>query len=232
VPPAHPRLTGTEGRRTASFSRYTRRDMLRAPVRRLAGAAPHVALLIALCSVAATAAVEVSQAGAASARRKVADIAQFADAPQRQPHRTTVTEHEVNSYLSFDAAPQIPPGVVDPRITIVGEGRVAARAVVDLDAVRQQNPQRGLFDPMSYISGKVPVTATGLLVARNGVGHIELETAAIGPLPVPKLVLQEIISYYSRTPDKPGGIGLDDPFMLPARIREIVVQTGQAVVVQ
>ena len=41
---------------------------------------------------------------------------------------------------------------------------------------------------------------------------------------MPKFVLQEIVSHYSRTPEKPAGIGLDDPFALPARIREIQVE--------
>jgi hypothetical protein len=173
-----------------------------------------------------------SKEGARSAKQKVAEIAQFADRPVRQPHRITVTEHEVNSYLRFEAGAQIPAGVVDPAITIVGDGRVSGRVVVDLDAVRKQNSQRSLFDPMNFVAGRVPVTATGILRASNGIGRFEFETAAIGPLPVPKLVLQEIVSYYSRTPEKPSGIALDDPFMLPARIREIVVQTGRAVVVQ
>jgi hypothetical protein len=173
-----------------------------------------------------------SKEGARSAKQKVADIAQFADRPSRQPHRTTVTEQEVNSYLRFEAGAQIPPGVVEPVITIVGAGRVSGRVVVDLDAVRKQNGARGLFDPMSYVTGRVPVTATGVLKATNGVGRFEFETAAIGLVPVPKLVLQEIVSYYSRTPEKPSGIGLDDPFTLPARIREIQVQAGRAVVVQ
>jgi hypothetical protein len=49
---------------------------------------------------------------------------------------------------------------------------------------------------------------------------------------VPKLILQEIVSYYSRSAQKPAGIGLDDPFELPAKIREIQVLRGQAIIVQ
>jgi hypothetical protein len=179
-----------------------------------------------------SAGVEPSRESARSLLQKVADIVRSADQPARQARRTTVTEHEVNSYLTFEAGAQIPAGVVEPTVTIVGDGRLSGRAVVDLDAVRKQNGQRSLFDPMSYITGRVAVTATGILRASNGVGHFELETAAIGPLPVPKLILQEIVSYYSRTPARPSGIALDDPFTLPARIREIVVQSGRAVVVQ
>ena len=50
---------------------------------------------------------------------------------------------------------------------------------------------------------------------------------------IPKVLLQEIVGYYSRTPEKPAGINLDDPFALPARIREIQVGPArQAMIVQ
>lgn len=187
--------------------------------------------LAALTLVGQGAGVAPTRADAASLQKKVESINAFSARPTRQTRRTTVTENEVNAYLAFDAGDQLPSGVVEPGITIVGAGRVTARAVVDLDAVRKQRA-RGLLDPMSYVSGRVPMTATGVLRTGNGVGRVELETAAIGPLPVPKIVLQEIVSYYSRTPEKPAGIGLDDPFTLPARIREIQVQMGHAIVVQ
>ena len=51
-------------------------------------------------------------------------------------------------------------------------------------------------------------------------------------MPVPKSFLQELVSYYSRTPKNPQGVSLDDPFALPASIRQIDVGAGQAVVVQ
>jgi hypothetical protein len=40
------------------------------------------------------------------------------------------------------------------------------------------------------------------------------------------------VSYYSKTPENPSGINIDDPFALPARIREIRVERGQAIIVQ
>ena len=173
-----------------------------------------------------------SRADALSLKQKVDVISRFAAVPARQPQRTNVTENEVNAYLTFDARDHIPAGVVEPVVTIVGAGRLSARAVVDLDAVRKQKARRGLLDPMRYVTGRVPVTATGVFTTLDGVGQFELESAALGAVPVPKLILQEIVSYYSRTPENPSGIGLDDPFMLPARIREIQVETGRAIVVQ
>jgi len=142
-----------------------------------------------------------------------------------------VTDAEVNSYLKYRAADQIPVGIVNPILTAVGNGRVSGRALVDLDAVRTQK-KRGWTDPMGYLTGKLPVTAVGTLATDNGVGRFQLESAAISGVTIPKAVLQELLSYYSRTPEKPSGINMDDPFELPARIREIRVQQGTALVIQ
>jgi hypothetical protein len=188
-------------------------------------------LLAGLATVALVALPAPSRADAESLRRKVTGITSFSARPTPQPYRTTVTEEEVNAFLAFDAGDQLPAGVVDPAITIIGTGRVSGRAIVDLDAVRKQK-SRGLLDPLNYATGRLQVTATGVLTTSNGVGMIELQSAALGALPIPKVILQEIVSYYSRTPERPAGIDLDAPFALPARIREIQVQTGRAVVVQ
>ena len=172
-----------------------------------------------------------SRADSASLKRKATSIAEFGAQPAKQPLRTTVTENEVNAYLTFDAVDQLPAGVVEPAISLVGSGRVTGRAVVDLDAVRKQR-SRTTMDPMNLATGRLPVTATGLLTTSNGVGRFQLESASLGPLPIPKVLLQEIVGFYTRTPENPAGIGLDDPFALPARIREIQVEPGRAIVVQ
>jgi hypothetical protein len=169
---------------------------------------------------------------ARSMREKVETITAQAERPTLQVRRTTVTEQEVNAFLLYDTGLQLPAGVVEPAVTIVGPGRVSARALVDLDAVRREKSPTSFLDPTYYLTGKLPVTATGLLRAANGVGRVEIESAAVGNIAVPKLVLQEIVSYYSRTPENPRGIGLDDPFALPAKIREIQVQRGLAIVIQ
>jgi hypothetical protein len=188
--------------------------------------------ITAALTAAVLAAPAVSKRDADQLRQKVAAIAQFGERPGRAPLRTVVTENEVNSYFAYDGRADLPTGVVEPVITIVGTGRVSGRATVDLDAVRKQKKPTSMLDPASYLTGRVPVTATGVLTAANGVGRFQLESASVGGIPVPKMVLQEIVSYYSRTPQNPSGINIDDPFALPARIREIQVERGQAIVVQ
>ena len=88
------------------------------------------------------------------------------------------------------------------------------------------------IDPWSFIGGKVPVTVSGVLHTKDGVARFELESADVSGVPVPKTLLQELLSYYSRTPEHPQGIRLDDTFELPANIKGIEVGQGQAVVVQ
>jgi hypothetical protein len=176
--------------------------------------------------------IRTSKRDAASLKQKVATITAQGERPSTVARRTIVTESEVNSYLVYDAGNQIPVGVVEPSIAVVGSGRLSGRAVVDLDAVRKQKAPTSLLDPMNYLMGRLAVTAVGTLRTSNGIGRFELESSAVGSVPIPKILLQEIVSYYSRTPEKPAGIGLDDPFQLPARIREIKVERGQAIIVQ
>ncbi|MEX2273519.1 MAG: hypothetical protein WD690_18770 [Vicinamibacterales bacterium] len=158
-------------------------------------------------------------------------VARGEECPCPRRHSTTITEHEVNGYLRHHAAEDLPDGVVAPYITIVGAGRVAGRAIVDLDRVRTSR-QRGWLDPAAYLTGKLPVTAAGILHTRDGIGRFELETATVGGFTVPKAVLQELLTYYSRSPDDPDGLNLDETFELPAKIREIQVGKSVAYVIQ
>ena len=40
-------------------------------------------------------------------------------------------------------------------------------------------------------------------------------------MPIPKSLLQELVSYYTQSPDMPNGVNLDAPFELPAQIQRI-----------
>ena len=144
---------------------------------------------------------------------------------------TQITDNELNSYFRYNAKDQIPVGIVEPTINALGDGRVGGRAIVDLDAVRKQK-QRGWLDPLGYLTGRMPITATGRLTTKDGVGRFALESAEISGVTIPKTVLQELLSYYSRTPENPAGINMDDPFELPSQIREIRVGRSEATIVQ
>jgi hypothetical protein len=144
---------------------------------------------------------------------------------------TQITDDELNSYLRFQARDQIPAGMVEPTLNALGDGRVGGRVIVDLDAVRKQK-QRGWLDPMGYLTGQLPVTATGVLTTKDGVGQFQLHSAEISGVTVPKALIQELLTYYSRSPENPTGINMDDPFELPSRIKEIRVGKATSTIVQ
>lgn len=191
-------------------------------------------LLAAACvtTLALHAQAELSRRESDSLERKILSIQHYANSPSLTGARLTpVSEAELNSYIRFALASDLPAGVVEPYISIVGNGEVRARAVVDLDAVRRAKP-RGWLDPVGYVSGRVPVSTTGRVVARDGVARFEFWSAEAGGIPVSKAVLQEVVGFYSRTPESPRGVSLDDPIDLPARIRDITVEPGRAIVIQ
>ena len=194
--------------------------------------------LICTVAVVASAAQLVAQAkftkqDATRFAGKLLQIQKYAEAPRKGTalRSTQLTDAEVNAYLRFLAAKDIPHGIVDPVLRAAGNGRVTGEALVDLDAVRTQK-KRAWTDPMGYLMGKVPVTAEGTLTTQNGVGRFSLESARLSGIPVPKSLLQELVSHYSKSPDNPAGINMDQPFQLPAAIKEIKVGVGTAVVVQ
>ncbi len=146
--------------------------------------------------------------------------------------RTPISEAELSSWFAFQGQPLVPHGITEPRIVILGQGKVSGEAIVDMDAIAKKRATGNMLDPWSYLGGKVPVAVRGILHTRDGVGRFEVETAEVSGVPVPKTILQELVAYYSRTPDHPKGVNLDDPFDLPAGIRSIEVGEGQAIVVQ
>lgn len=190
------------------------------------------AILGAVLATGVQADVPAARADADRFRIKLNAITVFSSVPARRSQRIDVTEREVNAYLALDMSRQLPAGVIEPSLTILGDGRASGRAVVDLDRVRAQVAGRSAVNPLQYLSGRLPVGATGILIARQGVGRFELEAATIAGVRVPTVVLQEIVSHYSRTPENPTGIRLDAPFILPAGIREIQTSPGRAVVIQ
>lgn len=183
-------------------------------------------------SVSTTAAPQISREQGDSFARKVDEINQNASAKLVTPKRTAISELEVNSYLAFNIKDKIPRGLADPHIRLLGNGQLAGRVLVDMDDFKRGRSSGGMLDPLSYISGQVPVTARGVLSTRDGKGQFQLIAAEMNGYPLPKPLVQELVRYFSRTTNNPTGFNIDEPFNLPAKIREITVNPAESVVVQ
>lgn len=147
------------------------------------------------------------------------------------PQTVVLPSHEVNAYLKFQGAPLLPTGVTDPHLSFRETGGVAARAIVNLDAVAQSH-ERGIFDPLFYLQGDLEVTAQGRLETADGLGQVMIDSATVGRLPVPRSVLNELVRFYSRSDARPEGVDLAEPFELPYGIDEVAIDLDQVTVVQ
>ncbi len=145
--------------------------------------------------------------------------------------RTTFTDTELNAWLAGGGKDQLPPGMVGPRVTFTGPSTLTFKGVVDLDAVRKSR-ERGWLDPFAYLNGFMQISIVASLSGKAGQGIFDVESASLNNVPVPKVLLQELITYYSKSPQFPDGVTLAKPFPLPAGVRDLTIQRGSATVVQ
>ena len=161
--------------------------------------------------------------------KKIVQVQKNAGQKSGKERPTSFTQAETNSYLKFSAGDLLPAGLTQPELTIIGAGKVAGRAIVDLDVVRQKQSSGGWLDPTSYLTGKLPVTASGKIVTWDGKGRFELERAEVSGVPIPKSFLAQMVNFFTRTADNPKGSSIDDTFELPAKIKRIDVEQGRFV---
>jgi hypothetical protein len=164
--------------------------------------------------------------------KKVVLVQKHASEDSKKPRATSFSQAETNSYLKYKAGDLLPVGMTQPEITMIGAGKVSGRAIIDLDVVRQKQSSGGWLDPTSYLTGKLPVTASGRIVTADGKGKFELERAEVSGLPIPKSFLAQLVNFFTRTADNPKGSSIDDTFELPSEIRRIDVEANRFTVHQ
>jgi hypothetical protein len=164
--------------------------------------------------------------------RKIVLVQKMAGEKSSKPRPTSFTQAETNSYLKYKAGDLLPVGLTQPELTMIGAGKVSGKAIVDLDIVRQKQSSGGWFDPISYLTGKLPVTASGRIVTADGKGKFLLDSAELSGVPIPKSFLAQMVNFFTRTADNPKGSSIDDTFVLPAEIRRIDVEASRFTVHQ
>ena len=162
---------------------------------------------------------------------KLISILGHADTESSEARLTPLLEPELNAFLRFQGASSLPTGITTPTVRIGAAELVSAEAIVDLDVIRQQQARTWL-DPLRYLTGRLRVTASGTVRSGGGVARIDIQSVTVAGIPVPVLVLQELVRHFTRTLDHPDGTRLDGPIPLPYRIAELQLSPGQAVIVQ
>jgi hypothetical protein len=59
-----------------------------------------------------------------------------------------------------------------------------------------------------------------------------LQAADVNGIPLPPALVREIIAVLTRRESQPNGYDIEQPFVLPANIRAINVESGKAAVIQ
>src|SRR5215216_1012074 len=122
-----------------------------------------VSALALVAALATTYAATTSRPQADAFAKKVAIINQHAGTSTKSARRTTLTEPELNSWFAYRAQPLLPTGVADPKVTIIGNGKLLGNATVDLEAIGKKRSSGGSLDLWSYLGGRVPLSVTGIL---------------------------------------------------------------------
>ena len=139
-----------------------------------------------------------------------------------------ITQAELNSYLNLTLAEKLPPGVTNLEV-VLDRGRVAARALVDLEQVKGKAPSPGLWSPLAYLTGRVPLELAGRYQNRQeGFGSFEVEEVRLASFPVPVSLIEQLVLRATHTPENPQGFDIHAPFRLPYAAKRLRVQKGQA----
>lgn len=142
-----------------------------------------------LCLATGLAAGQISPESSHSARRKLQEIA---DGRLRSGARIVLTEDEINSYLRYDYAVEIPAGLTQPHVRLEAD-RVIGSATVDFlewQAGRGSSPGPLLA---WLLRGKRPVDVTCRYVSSDGFGQADVEAVSIGGVPISASAIEFLI---------------------------------------
>jgi hypothetical protein len=158
--------------------------------------------------------------------RKVAEVEGLLREGRPVPKQTVVvSEAQLNSYLNLTLAPQLPKGISNLDFHFAREG-LTASALVDIDRL----PVKGSLGFFSFLSGTIPVQATGRLLNADGQANVELDQLLVSGYSMPLSVLAQILAASTRTATNPQGFDMRAPFKLPYAMRSVRFEPGRAVV--
>ena len=163
--------------------------------------------------------------------KKLTEISRRENAPAEARKPLVIYQREINAYVRFEATREILSGVTNLHISLRNSGAVAVQATVNLSALRDAQAL-GPFDPLLYLSGRLPVIVGGVVRTQDGIAHVDVESVTIGGISMPSSMFAELVGYYSRNEEYPAGVDVTEPFDLPYGISELRVEHERVVVVQ
>ena len=137
------------------------------------------------------------------------------------------TEHDVNSYLTYESPPQIPAGVSNVRVQILPN-----RAVIDVDVdlrefVLPDTPRPGILLDL-LLRGKRHFSLQCTLISADGVGTINVIAIAIDGTTLEGSFLAWFLEEFLTL--EMVGVRFGQPILLPKNLDYIRLQSSRVVV--
>jgi hypothetical protein len=139
-----------------------------------------------------------------------------------------LTQDEINSYLRYDYASEVPAGVTDPNLRLEPD-RVTGTATVDFLEWQVQKGASPGFLLSWLLRGKRRVEVVGRWTSAEGYGLADIESVTIGSVPVSGGAVKFLIDNLVR-PRYPGAV-VGERVALGYHLRQVRIERGRAVVV-
>ena len=160
-----------------------------------------------------------------SLTRKLEAIEKRKLQPGRKPQTVLFTQGEVNSYLNLSYAERLPKGVRDVEVRL-DRGRMQVKGLVNIDRVKGKVEGGGGL--LSFLSGDVPLEATGKVRGKDGFGVVEWESVFLGGMRLPISALEQMVRSATKTEAEPEGFDIHAPFRLPYSVNGLRLEPGRA----
>jgi hypothetical protein len=160
--------------------------------------------------------------------QKIAVLENNAAEPSRGPRTMTITQDELNAYLT-EGGVQLPKGLSNVKFEL-RPGVVHASSKVNFDQLAEA--RGGGANPLlsAIFVGTHDVDAEGLASGSGGQGTVTIQSVKLDGVQVPKSALEYLIQHYVK-PKYPRA-GMTSNFALPAAIESAVVQQSQVKLTQ
>jgi hypothetical protein len=84
------------------------------------------------------------------------------------------------------------------------------------------------FSPLSFLSGDVPVEASGRLRGKDGFGQVEWDAVYVSSIRVPIAALDQMVRSATKSEKNPDGFDILAPFRLPYSVNRLRLEPGRA----
>jgi hypothetical protein len=148
------------------------------------------------------------------------------------PKTTRFTEAELNTILNGQIADWIPNGLSEPQVRLLGQDRFSLRVIVDIDEFKRRRKRPQSAGPLNFFSGKMPALIRGDITTKDGKGQFKLQSTEVNGIPLPRALALDLLSTYTKTRRHPEGFDIEKPFDIPAKIRQLHINTAEIVVIQ